>query len=157
MRDWLNQQSRLSALQKHITLALVYEDAGDTDTVAMALGVLNAHLNEDEDEFVRNLVYVVFTVTNLDERRIALSGLLHVTDKNEGIVTATYLYYLNHADVSNKWDALNVSVCISGLSKFSCIAALPKIRELTNAPNTYLSLTAREAVTRLSALQQERK
>ena len=150
--DWINQLSKLSDVQKRVLYSLLYENVGDPDAVGEALAVLNAHIQEDEDQIVRHLVYVAFTTQNPSDRRVALSGLQHVTPKHETVATAVFLYYLKHSDTSNNGkEALNASFCISGLVKFSYRDARPAIAQFTNNANKYLAETANQALLSLDA------
>ncbi len=143
---WVDQHSRLSGLQKCILFSLLYKDVHDPDAAGMALSVLKAHLREDEDEIVRHLVYVALTTKNPYDCDMALRGLRLVEPRHKGIALATFLYELNHSDpqVRANWQKLTTS--IGGLAEYSCVEALPTIRQFTNHPSKYLAATAEQAV-----------
>jgi len=152
---WTDQKTRLGRFQRIVLFNLLYREKGDQQAAIQVIPVLNAHLYENEDEIVRQLVYVTFTTTNATTRRVALSGLLQVSAKHDALAVAAFSYWLTQAESSNldKDNAIDLSFCISGLAKKSCVDALPRIRQFTNNSNSYLSLTAQNAVKHLEGLR----
>jgi hypothetical protein len=157
LAEWVNQRSPLTSGQKQTVVYLLSGNVGDADAPGEALSVLSAHLKEDESGRIGYLLSAIFNGRNPSDKTVALSGLLNVSTNFESVAEATFRYYLKHCENINGANALNASVCISGLKKYSCVEALPDIERFTNSSTRYVAEAAREAVAQLAQKADERR
>ena len=151
LSQWVDQDPKLGPLQKRVVIALLYQRTDDPEARGEALGVINAHLKEDEDEFVRHLAYVAFTAGNPSDCSMALYGLAKASPKHKELAVSAFRYHLTDLRSPSKADQFKMVPAVVGLARFSVHDALPTIEALTNHSNTFLAFTAEKAAARLKA------